>query len=184
MTMLVSLVADFDNRDFTTRWREQICLANNRNWWKYGLINILIALKLYKKNYWYLNHTHLFVWHFVEFSECFRRMDKSAPSQVVKSLHSKLSTRYISIVSSSYWQRLACTKWRRGEMTSRRQSWSVLVAEQHNIQGLWQGDVMLQMVTARSGTSKASSSRSTCGLKKRKDIRRYNWYTHNEMPRI
>ena len=106
-----------------------------------------------------MNHTHLFVWHFVEFSKCFKHMDKSAPSQVVKSLHSKLSTRYISIVSSSYWQRLACTKWLRGEMTSRRQSWSVLVAEQRNIQGLRQADVMLQMATAHSGTSKASSSR-------------------------
>ena len=48
MTMLVSLVADFDSRDFTTRWREQICHANKRNWWKYGLINILITLKLNK----------------------------------------------------------------------------------------------------------------------------------------
>ena len=78
-------------------------------------------------------------------------MDKSAPSQVVKSLQSKLSTRDISIVSSSYWQRLACTKWWRGEMTSPRQSWSVLVAKQRNNQVLRQADVMLDGRRRRHG---------------------------------
>ena len=105
-------------------------------------------------------------------------MDKFAPSQVVKSVQSKLSTRDISIVSSSYWQRLPCTKWWRGEMTSRRQSWSVLVAEQRNIQGLRQavadvmlyGDPTLRSIQGIVNSIEAPLMRNTCGLKKRKDI--------------
>ena len=75
-------------------------------------------------------------------------MDKFAPSQEVKSVQSKMSTRDISIVSSSYWQRLPCTKWWRDEMTSRRQSWSVLVTEQRNGR---RSRMWYYMVTPHSG---------------------------------
>ena len=75
-------------------------------------------------------------------------------------------------------------------MTSRRQSWSVLVAEQRNIQVFRQADVMingdrtLRNIQGIVISIEAPLMQNTRGLKKRKDIRRYNWYTHNEMPRI
>ena len=75
-------------------------------------------------------------------------------------------------------------------MTSRRQSWSVLVAEQRNNQVLRQADVMidgdrtLRNIQGIVISIETPLMQKTCGLKKRKDIRRYNWYTHNEMPRI
>ena len=75
-------------------------------------------------------------------------------------------------------------------MTSRRQSWSVLVAEQRNNQVLRHADVMidgdrtLRNIQGIVISIETPLMQNTCGLKKRKDIRRYNWYTHNEMPRI
>ena len=71
-------------------------------------------------------------------------------------------------------------------MTSRRQSWSVLVAEQRNNQAdvMIDGDRTLRNIQGIVISIETPLMQNTCGLKKRKDIRRYNWYTHNEMPRI
>ena len=75
-------------------------------------------------------------------------------------------------------------------MTSRRQPWSVLVAEQRNNQLLRQTDVMLDGdPTLRNIQGIVISINWSTAVAEhlwtqKKDIRRYNWYTHNEMPRI
>ena len=87
-----------------------------------------------QKNYWYLNHTHLFACHFMGFSQCFRHMNKSAPSQVVHEMAT-----------------------RRNDKSSSVLVWLICWAAQQPTRPMW-----CQMPTAH-WTSKASSS-SRCHL--------------------